>query len=354
MFNGEGMRSIRKDMIEGKEPPSCSRCFEQERVGQFSMRNDVNHRFAHHKDLIATTLPDGTVDDMNLVYWDFRFSNICNFKCRSCGPQLSSGWYDDFKKLSGGTLPPDCPDPNRPMTLWSQLEPLFDSVEEIYFAGGEPLLMEEHYRILNRLIELGRTDVKIRYNTNFSVMRYKKQNVIDLWQHFPNVKIDCSIDGMGAQGEYIRKGMQSQQVLDNRQRLKELAPHVHFGINCTTSIQNAYHIVDFWQWCYSTGFIKTANRFHINLVQDPSWLRLCSLPQHHKDQLEKLYAGAQQQALALNATSVAADWASAINFMMGSNEDNIGKFRNQMQILDRLREESFAQTFPEMEDLMCE
>lgn len=354
VFNSEGMRSIRRDMIAGIEPPSCNRCFEQERAGQFSMRNDSNQRFKHHDNLIAKTNADGSVDDMNLVYWDFRFSNICNFKCRSCGPQLSSGWYDDFKRLNNGVLPPDCPDPDRPITLWEQLEPLFDSVEQIYFAGGEPLLMEEHYRILNKLIEMGKTDVHIRYNTNFSRMKYKRQDVIELWQHFSDIKIDCSIDGMQAQGEYVRKGMQWQQVLDNRQRLRELAPHVWFGINCTTSIQNAYHVVDFWRWCHTTGFIDSPENFHVNLVQDPSWLRLCSLPKHHKQALTDLYTQAQQEALELHAGNVARDWESARTFMNSSHEDNLSVFRHRMQIIDRLRGEDFAKTFPEMEDLMCE
>jgi MoaA/NifB/PqqE/SkfB family radical SAM enzyme len=354
VFNSEGMRNIRKDMLAGKEPSSCNRCFEQERAGQYSMRNDVNKRFAHHTSLIETTQIDGTVDDMNLVYWDFRFSNICNFKCRSCGPQLSSGWYDDFKKLSGGKLPADCPDPDRPLVLWEQLLPLFDSVEEIYFAGGEPLIMEEHYRILNRLIELGKTDVQLRYNTNFSRMKYKQQDVIELWQHFPNVKIDCSIDGMNSQGEYVRKGMQWQQVLDNRQRLKQLAPHVWFGVSCTTSIQNAYHVVDFWHWCYSSGFIEDSGRFHVNLVQDPIWLRLCSLPQHHKLALTRLYTDAAETALEHGFTHTNADWMAAANFMNSGQEDNLELFRYRMKLIDDLREENFADTFPELGDLMCE
>lgn len=353
VFNSEGMKSIRRDMLAGVEPPSCNRCFEQERSGQFSMRNDANERFKHHANLIETTQLDGTVDDMNLVYWDFRFSNICNFKCRSCGPQLSSGWYKDFKELNNGHLPPNCPDPDRPMTLWSQLEPLFDSVEQIYFAGGEPLLMEEHYRILNKLIDMGKTDVYLRYNTNFSIMKYKGQDVIELWKHFSNVKIDCSLDGMNHQGEYIRKGLNWQQVLTNRQRLRTQAPHVEFAINCTTSIQNAYHVVDFWHWCYTQDFINSPDKFHVNLVQDPEWLRISALPVHHKHALSELYEFARDAALKVNAHNIANDWNSAIKFMMATHEDTLDEFRTKMQLVDNLRKEDFAKVFPELEDLIC-
>ena len=342
-------------MIKGKEPSACTRCFEQERAGQFSMRHDVNRRFAHHQDLIATTAQDGTVDEMRFPYWDFRFSNICNFRCRSCGPQLSTGWYDDHKRLSGGVLPPGCPDPDRPITLWEQLEPLFDTVEEIYFAGGEPLIMEEHYRILNRLIDMGRTDVKLRYNTNFSRMRYKSLDAVYAWQKFEHVKIDASLDGMNSQGEYIRKGQQWSQVLENRQRLKDLASHVWFGINCTTSIQNAYHVADFYKWCVQSQFIDNPNNFHVNLVQDPEWLRLDALPTHIKTSLASVYHTVGQFALAHDAHSVHTDFLSAIEFMQAQDlSHHLPAFRNRMQQLDRIRNESFEAEFPELGELMCE
>jgi len=355
IFNSEQMRTMRLEMMQGLEPSACTRCFEQERAGQFSMRNDVNKRFAHHTDIIETTQIDGTVDEMRMPYWDFRFSNICNFKCRSCGPQLSTGWYDDHKRLSNGTLPPGCPDPDRPMTMWEQIEPLFDSVEEIYFAGGEPLIMEEHYRILNHLIELGRTDVKLRYNTNFSRMRYKSLDVIDAWRHFPHVKIDASLDGMGAQAEYIRKGTTWQNILDNRERLRSQAPHVWFGINCTTSIQNALHVSDFWQWCAESGFIDNPNNFHVNLVQDPEWLRLDALPDTVKYRVTQAYTQARQRAIDIGAESVARDFQGAIDYMNSTDRSHLlATFRQRMTQLDTLRGESFAEVFPELGEFMCE
>ena len=60
-------------------------------------------------------------------------------------------------------------------------------MQEIYFVGGEPLFMEEHYTLLNRMIELGLTDTHIRYSTNPSIMKYKSTRVVDIWKNFENV-----------------------------------------------------------------------------------------------------------------------------------------------------------------------
>ena len=355
VWNGQPMRDIRVAMMEEREHPNCARCYEQERAGSFSLRNDANERFKHHKDLIATTTPDGTVEHMNLVYWDFRFSNICNFKCRSCGPQLSTGWYEDHKRLGNGSLPVDIPDPKKNPDLWHQIEPLFETVEEIYFAGGEPLIMEEHYRILTRLIEMGRTDVKLRYNTNFSRMQYKNLNVLEAWQQFPYVKIGASLDGYGPVAEYIRTGTAWKDIEQNVRECYREVPHAQFGINCTTSIQNAFHVNEFFTWCVSTSFLRDANEFHINLVQDPQWLRLDALPQHIKQQVGQEFTDSAEFARVLGAHRVERCFLSAQQFMMAQDLSHVlPQFRQRMQALDTLRNERFEQMFPRLGELMCE
>lgn len=353
IWNDEPMRKLRREFVAGEEPKTCSRCFEQERLGQSSLRSHLNANFKDHMDLIATTRKDGSVPDMRMVFWDFRFSNICNFKCRSCGPQLSSGWYDDEKKLNG-KLPPDVPDTTIESNLWEQLLPHFEWVEEIYFAGGEPLIMEEHYRILNRLLEMNKTDVRIRYNTNFSRMQYKKLDAIEAWGKFKNVEVGASLDGMGAQGEYIRKGQRWQQVLDNRERMKQLVPHADFYINCTVSIQNAYHIVDFYKWAVSSKFVPWADAFRINVVQNPLKLRMQMLPQEHKQRLTDMYLETAEWAKSQGSDGLVVEqWQSLVRFLNDQEQqENLADFKDYMHRLDSIRGESFAKTFPEMRDLV--
>jgi len=352
IWNDEPMRKLRRDFLDGKEPPSCVRCFEQERNGQGSLRNHINRNFEHRKDLIATTNIDGSLDNMHLAYWDFRFSNICNFKCRSCGPQLSSGWYDDTKKIYGG-LPNDIPDPKKTINLWEQLEPYFETVEEIYFAGGEPLLMEEHYLILQRLDEMGRHDVRLRYNTNFSTMRYKKLDAFETWSRFKDIEIGASLDGMGPEGEFIRKGMDWQQTLANRERLRNEVPQALFFINCTTGVQNAYHIVDFYKWAVETKFINSPDDFRVNLIQFPLDQRVQVLPEHHKKELSKLYQDVIKFAIDKGAVRVQDQFNPLINFMLEQDlSEQLPFLKQKMETLDRIRNESFTSTFPKLADIM--
>ena len=377
IFNSDMMKKIRKDLLSGVKTESCERCWSQEERGGHSMRMRANESWKHHeKDIIARTNPDGSVENMKLPYWDFRFSNICNFKCRSCGPQLSSGWYNDTKKIAlletgKAFLPEDVPT-DRNFELWEQIEPHFDTVEEIYFAGGEPLIMEEHYRILKKLDEMGKYDVLIRYNTNFSEMRYKDMHVLDFWKKFKNVEVGASIDGMDKEGEYIRSGFKWEQFVKNREEMKEKCPHVNFYVTCTTSIQNAYHIVPFHHRLVEDKLIDNYDRFFVNIVTEPPMLDMRLLPQWHKEFLSEAYrlhsnflsmsSGLDNQLPAINARR---GFISLRHHLLQDHPDQrelisgghnlLRVFKYKMKQLDEIRGESFAETFPEMKDLMdCE
>ena len=145
-----------------------------------------------------------------MKYFDIRFSNICNFKCRGCSPILSSAWFEDHEKLFRykSTKPKliECSTGNASDKLWQQLTELIPSIDEAYFAGGEPLIMEQHYKVLQTLLEYDRSDVVLAYNTNLSLTKYKNYDLISLWRQFKHVHVSISIDDIGARGEYFRKG----------------------------------------------------------------------------------------------------------------------------------------------------
>ena len=163
LWNSERQKQLRIDMLNGTKNEICRRCHEQEESGFFSMRNSANKHLGHHIDRVSKTQPDGTYDDFNIVYWDVRFSNLCNFRCRSCGPNFSSNWFDDAVKINGGKpigqkkviyAGKDKED------VWEQMKPHIPYLEQVYFAGGEPMIMEEHYRVLKELVRLEKFDVK--------------------------------------------------------------------------------------------------------------------------------------------------------------------------------------------------
>ncbi len=370
VYNSDLMKEIRVKMINEERHDACSRCWLQEDQGGMSMRHRANKSWTEYEYMIDDTKEDGTVEEMKLPYWDFRFSNICNFKCRSCGPQLSTGWYTDVKKISvietgKPTLPNDIPKGNK-FDLWEQIEPHFESVEEIYFAGGEPLIMEEHYRILKKLDAMGKHDVLLRYNTNFSEMRYKDLHVLEFWPKFKNVEIGASIDGMEEQGEFIRSGFNWEQFKENRNRMKETCSHANFYVSTTTSIQNAYHIVPFHHALVDGGYIDSYNSFNVNIVTEPPWLDTRILPDHHKQKLVELYdthvdflsdkgAWATKQGFVGLRNHVSSELdpntSSSGNHYPRKPEGLRKLFKYKMEQLDKIRNENFSEVFPELEDL---
>lgn len=347
IWNSPKLKDIRVKMLAGEKPESCNRCYDQEKYTPFSNRMRMNYVFADKTPIVKNTESDGTLNEMSLYYWDFRFSNICNFKCRSCGPQLSSGWYEDSKKIFG-KLPDDCNFPIPTVDLWEQIEPHFDCVEEIYFAGGEPLIMEQHYRILDKLIELKKFDVKIRYNTNLSKLTYKKKNVLDYWKQFKNVEIWASLDSFADRGEYIRKGTDWKQIEKNIMNIRDTCPHIDFSVSATVGILNAYDITDFIRYMTSSGFVDLS-KYMLNSIVTPDYLRIQVLPDTHKKILTARYKDFIDEMQSHNTTR---QFTSLIEYMNAEDFTSyLPELKHTTYMLDEIRSENFNSIFPEFKDL---
>ena len=161
--------------------------------------------------------------------------------------------------------------------MWEQLEPHLDYVEHIYFAGGEPLLMEEHYRILEELLQRGRTDVRLTYNTNFTHTDLKGRSVFEYWKQFKSVAVGASLDDSGSRGEYIRKGSEWSTLEQNRRLMLATCPEVDFYISPTLSILNAQHLPEFHRDWVAKGLIKPQD-LKINILQNPAHYRIDIAP----------------------------------------------------------------------------
>jgi organic radical activating enzyme len=359
IWHGEAMQDVRRKMLAGEQVAGCTRCYEQEESGFFSMRLSSNKHFGHYID----RTDQGADPDMKIAYWDIRFSNLCNFKCRSCGTIFSSNWYDDQYKLTAEHEREEWKKTHKRINfagrseddIWTQLEGQIDHLEQVYFAGGEPLIMEEHYRLLNALLDRGRTDVRLIYNTNFSEMRYKKSNVLDLWPHFKSVSVGASLDAMGPRAEYIRKGTDWRQVEDNRVEMLEKCPRVDFYVSATLSILNALHLPDFHQDWTERGFIK-AQDFNVNILQDPPWYRIDMAKSGYKARIKSRYQQhlewLQPQDHLQRATQ---GFVSAIKFMEEDDKTGLlGKFWRTTLALDKIRNEEAFAALPELKDLRDE
>jgi len=356
IWNSEAQRQLRSDMLTETENPACGRCYEQEKSGFFSGRQSANKHHGHNIARVHDTQADGHVDQFEMTYWDIRFSNLCNLRCRSCGHIFSSQWYQDQAKLAGGDWAKNHTVLNiagRSETdMWEQLQPHLDYVEQIYFAGGEPLMMEEHYLILEELERRGRFDVRLIYNTNFTQVKLKHRTVFDYWRKFKSVAVGASLDAAGARGEYIRKGTDWAQVEANRRQMLEECPGVDFYISPTLSILNALHLPDFHRDWVEKGLLRPQD-LNVNILQDPAYFRIDIAPPEYKqriqDRLEQHLAWLRPQDQ-LNRATVG--FESAITFMNATdNTGLIPKFWHKTHELDAIRRENILDVIPEIEAL---
>ena len=346
IWQGDAMQLLRNDMLTEQPNPACARCYEQEATGFFSGRRSANKHHGHHIDKLVD-------NPFEMTYWDIRFSNLCNLSCRSCGHIFSSSWYQDQAALAGTEWRIN----NEPLNfagrtqtdIWEQLLPHFDHVEQIYFAGGEPLMMDEHYRILDELERRGRFDVRLIYNTNFTQTRLKDRSVFDYWSRFPSVAVGASLDAMGPRAEYIRHGTRWQRVLENRRQMIEVCPHVDFYISPTLSIMNAWHLPDFHRAWVDQGLLRPQD-LNVNILQDPAHYRIDIATAEFKQEILERY---QQHLIwlepldLLNRATVG--FRSAIEFMMGTDNTHlIETFWRRTHQLDSLRDEKILEVLPEL------
>ena len=354
IWNDTPMRQMRTNMLNDQPCKECSDCYEQEEYGFASMRNNSNKNFGQHIAEIDATLPDGSTPNFQLHYWDVRFSNICQLKCRSCGSIFSSRWYDDDVKLWGKELRPRVSFAGRHADdVWEQMQEHIPHLDQIYFAGGEPLIMEEHTRILKLLIEKDNTNVRLIYNTNLNELRYKRESVLDLWKHFPNVCVAASLDDMGARAEIIRSGTDWPQVEQNIRDLKRECPHIDFMISPTLSMMNIWNFTRFHRYMVDQGFIS-AQDFNLNILQGPQEYRIDMLPLDIKLKFKKQFEDHIAWLEPIDGIQRAVGgFRGAIEFMMATDNSHLlSGFWETVNDLDWARNERLIHVVPELSDIL--
>jgi len=359
LWNNDAMTALRRDMIKGIEPRICNKCFDQERVVGHSSRTINNKTFKSSYDNIPNiTNSDGTVTELKLKYWDFRFSNICNFKCRSCGPRYSSAWVPDANKMKMSSQDKvwhiEQVD-NKPN--YEFLEQHINYVEKIYFAGGEPLMMQEHWDTLELIDRHNRYDVRVLYNTNLSVLTYNKRNVLDYWRNWKKgtLHISVSIDEIDERAEYVRSGTNWAKLEENLLAVNKL-DNVILWPSFTVSIYNVFRIPMIIDRLIALNVISKEfnyKNFHINVLTGPDHLRINVLPDSFRREILTQYSDyctSYKQRYNVDLGSV---FDYIIDHLKQSqNEPMIQKFIKYSNTLDEIRNESTFTVIPELQCLL--
>jgi hypothetical protein len=295
-WNSDHMRSVRRRMLAGETLPECDVC-NSKLLNTSVYRDYFWHLFNHKLEEVYESTDETGATTMRPVSWDYRFSNLCNFKCRMCGDMLSSSWEAEQKShnmvnWSDAKNNWQIPEVRKQISKFqdTQIEAEFAEaveqhrVEEIYWVGGEPLMYEQHWRYMKRIVELGDGgQVYARYNTNLSRVDFRGDNLYrDILDHVRDWQICASIDGTGTTGEYIRTGLDYQQFCQNfEQGLKHRTNPRQMRLDFTLTLPGMFEVDAIQQLAQNYGvelLTKVIFSFGPDIVMSP-----LALPRHLLD-----------------------------------------------------------------------
>ena len=386
-FNNQYMRSVRLTMLEGKVPASCTKCFEEESNGVVSKRlwemYEWNRDGLDFNKLISDTDSTGGVPPV-IRYLDLRLGHTCNLKCVMCSPHDSSRWLQDYDKLVAKTkstivLKQVGFDKESFNNTWYEKPEFWDDVFEqipnitqLYFAGGEPLMIREHKWFLEEIIRQGYADkILIRYNTNGLLV---DDEIIELWKQFKKVKVGFSIDAIGDRNYYIRYPSDWATIEKNLHKLDNTPDNIQVSIATAIQILNIKHLADFAKWKITQNFKKVnlentvggiqagGGIVNMHLLYIPTFLSIRLLPEADKAEVRKsfgdlanwLYINYRQDEDFWKQNPYGwKRWQAVLDFMDAEDHTvQLTDFKEYIVKLEALRGTNFKSTFPELAHLI--
>ena len=341
--NSSHMRNLRAQFLAEEKPQTCRKCWNEERSGRDSKRIHTLNRLKH-------MLPDQewTTDAKPLMFLDLKLGNICNLKCRICGPWSSSQFATEelnsmpreeqksshaYQMLRAGAWP------RENEQFWSQIDTVLTDIRYIEFTGGEPFMIAEHFDMLQGIVDRGIAhQVEIHYNTNGT--QYPEK-AIEIWQHFKTVEIAFSIDDLAARFEYQRTNAvwwEVEQNLGKFRMLRSNYPNIQLQCCSTVNIFNVRYIDELAHWIVAQGF----DFVYWNMMHDAWYFSIATLPDTVKASITEHLCTADVPLLYRE------EFARIVDFMNGGASTDGFMLRMKIADLDRKRNQDFAAVAPEM------
>jgi len=348
IFNNDNFKNLRKDILSNKEISGCETCKKYENHNKQSFRESFNKDHFTHIKNVKNTASDGYYPYKH-ISWNLWFDNLCNLKCRTCNPTLSTSWYSDAIKL--GDIKEEPQRLTSADVLDQHLEHI-DVVENIYFSGGEPILIETYWKILDELIKRDRTDVKLVYNTNLSSLTLKNKNIIDYWEKFSTVHVGASLDAMGDRANYWRSGTIWKDVEKNRRELIKRLPNLGFSVDCTISLVNAIHAADFHRNWVENELIEI-HQFNPKILFYPYEFSLQQAPGQLKDKIKDKIIDHLEWIDKFNNRNTNIDktidsYNAILDELNKEHKFQKEQFWEKINKVDKLRNESLLKVFNEL------
>jgi MoaA/NifB/PqqE/SkfB family radical SAM enzyme len=346
--NSGYMQNLRQQFLDAKQPQTCRKCWREERAGRTSKRMHTLDRLKH-------MLPDQTwtADAKPLMFLDLKLGNICNLKCRICGSWSSSTFAAEeldqlrgneqkkasyhYQMLRQGAWPRENPQ------FWSEIDQVVDQIRYIEFTGGEPFMIQEHFDMLQGLVDRGIAgQIEIHYNTNGTQWPEQAESI---WRHFKTVEIAFSIDDVGARFEYQRSNAVWSEVETNLSRFKQLRDrntNIQLQVCTTVNVFNVLYLEDVANWIDQQGF----DFVYWNMMHEAYYFSISTLPESAK------IAIAHRLNTSCVGDQTRKEFDNIIDFMNrgASLDGNI--LRMKIADLDRKRQQTIATVQPEFADLI--
>lgn len=386
-WNNEYMKDVRLTMLEGKIPASCSKCIAEESRGVASKRIWETGSWMEDgidvEELIKQTEEDGTVPE-KLVYLDLRLGHTCNLKCVMCSPHDSSKWVSDHKKIYPLFQAKELKEQmqwdrkdfdnfwHENPDFWKEMYAQIPNLKQVYFAGGEPLMIREHKWFLEEIIRQGYADkILIRYNTNGLLV---DDEIIDLWKQFKKVKVGFSVDAVGDRNYYIRYPSDWATIERNLRKLDNTPDNIQVSIATAIQILNIKHLADFAKWKITQNFKKVnlentvggiqagGGIVNMHLLYIPTFLSIRLLPAEDKAEVRRTFAELatwlyenyrqDEDFWKLNPYGWKR-WQAVLDFMDAEDHTSqLPAFNEYISRLDTLRGTQFKLIFPELSHLV--
>jgi hypothetical protein len=375
IWNNDTMKRIRRQVLNGERPKECEPCFSLEDKGVESLRQrHIAGKIPEARITLYPTALDKLREDYSMPFEiptiELKLNNLCNLKCRMCHPMDSTSWNDwgevkEFYKKEDNIMYAIVENhnlENKPHLdkfqdspeWWSSLEKLLPYFRRVEFAGGEPLMDPQHYRILDMLAPYG-NNIEIKYATNLTILGKNNRTVWEYWPKFKSVAVNVSIDGIGNTYEYIRGNASWAELVNNIKQIQTISNISRIVGAVTVQVSNVLILDKMIEYFLDDlGII-----FHTHRVEYPKLLSAHVLPTNLRElAIKRLEA----VSLRIKDFKLCKNNPELLAYTFGQIQDNINylQARNQSdrwpdciefnRRLDATRDQSFFDVTPEFKD----
>ena len=339
IHNSEYMKRLREQFVNGEQPDTCRKCWNEERSGRTSKRMHTIDRLKH-----IVTDTKWTQDAKPLVFIDFKLGNICNLKCRICGSWSSSTFAAEEVHFEGKDsfhyqMLKDGAWPRRNQKFWTEIDKLMEQIRYLEFTGGEPFMIQEHFDLLQRMVDRGiASNVEIHYNTNGTQFPKHAESI---WKHFKLVEIAFSIDDVGPRFEYQRANAIWDEVntnMDQFEDMRDRNTNIQLQVCSTVNVFNVMYLEGLANWIDTRNF----DFVYWNMLHEARHHSVSTLPERAKELVSNKLMSSRVSDFHMK------EFVNIVDFIQAGTSLDGKELRKSVAEVDRRRSQDLRSHHPEL------